>query len=116
MLRTGKQYLESLSARGGEIYIGGERVENVVTHPAFRNAAQTVARMYDTTSDPANQENLTYVDAETGKRCNAIFLRPKSRADLEARNRVHEAWAKCSWGLFGRSPDHVVGWLTGMAC
>src|SRR5262249_33739391 len=33
-----------------------------------------------------------------------------------ARNRVHEAWAQCSWGLFGRSPDHVAGWVTGMAC
>ena len=116
MLRTGKQYLERLSERGGEIYMGGERVQNVATHPGFRNAARTVARMYDATSNPANRERLTYVEPDTGKRCNPIFLRPKSRADLDARNRVHEAWAQCSWGLFGRSPDHVAGWITGMAC
>jgi 4-hydroxyphenylacetate 3-monooxygenase len=116
MLRTGKQYLESLTARGAEIYIGGERVEDVVTHPAFRNAARTVASFYDTTSDPANRESLTYLEEETGERCNAMFLRPKSKADLEARNRVHEAIAKCSWGMFGRSPDHVGGWITGMVC
>ena len=116
MLRTGRQYLNDLSARGGAIYIGGEKVQNVATHPAFRNAAATVAKMYDTTSNPANRETLTYLEADTGDRCNAIFLRPKSKSDLQARNRVHEAWAKCSWGLFGRSPDHVAGWITGMAC
>jgi 4-hydroxyphenylacetate 3-monooxygenase len=116
MLRTGKQYLERLSERGGEIYLGGERVENPATHPAFRNAARTVAKMYDTTADRANLESLSYLEPETGKRCNAIFLRPRSKADLEARNRVHEAWARCSWGLFGRSPDHVAGWVAGMAC
>jgi 4-hydroxyphenylacetate 3-monooxygenase len=116
MLRTGKQYLDALSRRGGEIYIGGERVDDVVTHPAFRNAAATVARMYDVTSAPENAQDLTYIDADAGRRCNAIFLRPRSKADLDARNRVHEAWARCSWGLFGRSPDHVAGWIAGMAC
>jgi 4-hydroxyphenylacetate 3-monooxygenase len=116
MLRTGKQYLESLSKRGAEIYIGGERVEDVAHHPAFRNAARTVARMYDTTSDPANRDRLTYLEPETGEHCSGMFLRPKTKADLELRNRVHEALAKCSWGLFGRSADHVAGWITGMAC
>jgi 4-hydroxyphenylacetate 3-monooxygenase len=96
MLRTGRQYLEQLSARGGEIYVGGERVKDPATHPAFRNAARTVAQMYDTTSDRANLGSLTYVEPETGERCNAIFLRPRTRADLEARNRVHEAWARVS--------------------
>lgn len=115
MLRTGQQYLEQLSRRGGEIYIGGQKVENAATHPAFRNAAATVARMYDTTSALENRDALTYVE-ENGERCNAIFLRPRCKADLEARNRVHEEWARCSWGLFGRSPDHVAGWITGMAC
>jgi 4-hydroxyphenylacetate 3-monooxygenase len=116
MLRTGKAYLEALANRGGEIYIGGERVENPVAHVAFRNAARTVASMYDTTSAPGNEQALTYRDEATGERHNAIFLKPRSQADLDARNRVHEAWAKCSWGLFGRSPDHVAGWITGMAC
>jgi len=116
MLRTGKQYLESLAQRGGEVFIGGERVTNVAEHRAFRNAAATVARMYDTTSSLENRERLTYLEEETGERCNSIFLRPRSKEDLEARNRVHEAWANCSWGLFGRSPDHVAGWITGMAC
>ena len=29
---------------------------------------------------------------------------------------MHFAWAQETWGLFGRSPDHVAGWISGMAC
>jgi len=36
---TGAEYLESLRD-GREIYIYGERVKDVTTHPAFRNAAR----------------------------------------------------------------------------
>src|SRR3954467_9553108 len=48
---TGTEYLESLRD-GREIYIYGERVADVTTHPAFRNAARSVARLYDALHDP----------------------------------------------------------------
>lgn len=115
-MRTGKEYIDQLAQRKAEIYVGGERVHNVVAHPAFRNAARTVAKMYDIAADPANRDALTFADPETGRRYNNIYLRPRSKSDLEARNRVHSAWAASTWGLFGRSPDHVAGWIAGMAC
>jgi hypothetical protein len=40
---TGKEYLESLRD-GREIYVYGERVPDVTTHPAFRNAARSIAK------------------------------------------------------------------------
>jgi 4-hydroxyphenylacetate 3-hydroxylase N terminal len=40
---TGAEYLESLKD-GREIYIYGERVKDVTTHPAFRNSARMVVR------------------------------------------------------------------------
>lgn len=116
MLRNGEKYLDMLRNRRAEIYIGGERVGDVTTHSAFRNVARTVARLYDVTSDPANSEDLTYLDPDTGERYHNGWLRPRSKVDLEARNRVHAAWAACTWGLLGRSPDHVSGWISGMAC
>src|SRR5262245_23460619 len=48
---TGAQYLESLRD-GREVYIYGERVEDVTTHPAFRNTARSIARLYDALHDP----------------------------------------------------------------
>ena len=46
MLRTGKEHLESLRD-GRVLYVGSERVEDVTRHPAFCNAAATVAALYD---------------------------------------------------------------------
>jgi 4-hydroxyphenylacetate 3-monooxygenase len=115
-MRTGKEYLSMLRKRSCEIYIGGEKVDDVTTHPAFANVSRTVAGLFDMAADPANEAELTHVDPQTGKRYNNMWLRPRTRADLDARNRLHSAWASQSWGLFGRSPDHVAGWIAGMAC
>ena len=115
MLRTGKQYLEAIRD-GRAVFLGGELVEDVTEHPAFRNAARSMASLYDVTSNPDNADRLTYVETETGAVCNPIFLRPRSIDDLAARRRVHEAWANATWGLMGRAPDHVAAFITGMAC
>lgn len=37
---TGKEYLESLRD-GREVYLCGEKVDDVTTHPAFCNAARS---------------------------------------------------------------------------
>ena len=58
MLRTGKEHLESLRD-GRVVYIGSEKVDDVTSHPAFRNAAATVAAIYDMKADPANRDAMT---------------------------------------------------------
>ena len=54
---TGDEYLESLRD-GREIWIYGERVKDVTTHPAFRNSARMIARLYDALHDPAQRAVL----------------------------------------------------------
>ena len=48
---TGAEFLESLRD-GREVYIYGERVKDVTTHPAFRNAAASAAKLYDALHAP----------------------------------------------------------------
>ena len=86
MLRTGKEHLESLRD-GRVIYIGSERVDDVTQHAAFRNAAATVAALYDMKADPANRDTLTY--EEEGGRHSIYFLRPRTREDLQRRMLGH---------------------------
>ena len=43
---TGEEFLKSLDD-GREVWIYGERIGNIAEHPAFRNAARMVARLYD---------------------------------------------------------------------
>ena len=52
---TGDEYLESLRD-GREVWIDGEQVADVTAHPAFRNAARSVARLYDALHDPAQRD------------------------------------------------------------
>lgn len=112
MLRSGKEHSQSLRD-GRAIYIGGERVDDVTTHPAFRNAAATVAALYDMKSDPANHDLLSY--EEEGGRHAIYFLRASSRQDLQRRMLGHRRIADFTYGLFGRSPDHVASFIAGMA-
>jgi 4-hydroxyphenylacetate 3-monooxygenase len=114
-MRTGSDYLEQIRD-GRRVLLGSEVIDDVTTHPAFRSATQAVARLYDITSDPSARGTLTYEEPETGEHCNAIFLRPRSVDDLRRRRAVHQAWADATYGLVGRSPDHVAAFVTGMAC
>src|SRR5262249_31666993 len=112
MLRTGKEHLETL--RDGRIvYVGSERIDDVTRHPAFRNAATTVATIYDMKADPANRATMSY--EEDGGRHSIYFLRPRTREDLARRMVGHRMIADLTYGMFGRSPDHVAAFVTGMA-
>ena len=109
MLKTGSEHLRSLQD-GRVVYIGAEKVGDVTTHPAFRNAARSMAALYDLkAADPA----FSY--EEGGERFSAYFLRARTRQDLEQRTALHRAIAAASHGLLGRSPDHVASFVTGMA-
>src|SRR3954467_6051279 len=112
MLRSGKEHLETLRD-GRVVYIGGERVDDVTRHPAFRQAAGTVAALYDMKADPANREVMTY--EEDGSHHSIYFLRARSRDDLQRRMLGHRKIADLTLGMFGRSPDHVASFVTGMA-
>src|SRR5688572_2451123 len=93
MLKTGSEHLESL--RDGRIvYIGSERVEDVTTHPGFRNGARSMAAIYDLKrADPA------FSFEENGERFSAYFLRARTREDLGKRTAIHKAIARMSHGL-----------------
>jgi 4-hydroxyphenylacetate 3-monooxygenase len=109
MLKTGAEHLESLRD-GRTVYIGSERVEDVTTHPAFRNAARSMAAIYD-----MKRADPRFSFQEGKETYSAYFLKAKSREGLEKRTALHRAIADMSYGLLGRSPDHVSSFVTGMA-
>ena len=112
MIRSGDEYLESL--RDGRIvYIGGERVDDVTTHPGFRNAARSYAKTFDARFDPRFRDLLSF--EEDGARHAMYYLRPRSRDDLERRTRSAEVIADLTYGMMGRSPDFIGGYVSGAA-
>jgi 4-hydroxyphenylacetate 3-monooxygenase len=114
MMRTGSDYLRSLND-GRRVFIDGERVKDVSQHPAFRQAARSVANLFDIAADPSQRERMTYPSPKTGEPVWRAWQIPRTHADLRARRLFSETWAEATFGLMGRSPDHVAGFFAGYA-
>ena len=108
---TGEEFLESL--RGPrEVWIYGERVKDVTAHPAFRNPARMLARLYDALHDPATRDVLTCpTDTGSGGYTHRFFRAPTSADDLVAARDAIAAWARMTYGWMGRSPDYKASFL-----
>src|SRR3954470_11753190 len=113
-MRTGAQYLRSLDD-GRQIFLDGERIGKVVEHPAFREAARSMARLFDIAAAPDMRERMTFPSPRTGAPVWRAYQIPRQHADLKARRLFSETWAEASFGLMGRTPDHVGGFFTGFA-
>jgi 4-hydroxyphenylacetate 3-monooxygenase len=103
---NGAEFLDSL--RGPrEIWIYGERVKDVTEHPAFRNPARMMARLYDALHDPQFKSVLTCpTDTGSGGFTHRYFRAPTSAAHLVAGRDAIAAWARLSYGWIGRTPDY----------
>ena len=98
MIKTGEQHIASLRD-GREIYLDGELVDDVTTHPAFRGAVASIGRMFDFQSAPENRDLMTF-ETETGTRANRIWQLPGSYDALVKRRRASKPGPSCmpaSW-------------------
>src|SRR5262245_47432408 len=113
-MRTGAAYLQSLND-GRQVFVDGERVADVPVHPAFREAARSIARLYDIAARPELRQTMTFPSPTTGQPVLRAYQIPRSHADLRARRLASEKWAEATFGLMGRTLDHVAGFFCGFA-
>jgi len=108
---TGQEFLESVRD-GREIYLNGERVPDVTTHPAFRNGARSVARLYDALHDPQADPALRVpTDTGNGGFTHPFFKAARTQADLVVSRDAIAAWQRLTYGWMGRSPDYQAALL-----
>jgi 4-hydroxybutyryl-CoA dehydratase/vinylacetyl-CoA-Delta-isomerase len=93
-LRDGKQYLESLRD-GREVYIHGERVEDVTRHPILRKAIDHGAIDYELDKRRELHELLVTRSPTTGNEMRRYFEIPKSGEDLLRRRELIETTTTC---------------------
>ena len=101
---TGARYIESLRDHR-EVWLDGEKVADVTTHPALTGMVHELARIYDLQHSEPYRDQMTFVSPETGNRCSLSWLLPRSHEDLKRQRRNSEIWNAESWGQLGRSPD-----------
>jgi 4-hydroxyphenylacetate 3-monooxygenase len=110
--KTGPEHIRSLKD-GRTVYIDGTLVDDVTTHPAYRNAVASTALLYDYQARPENLELMTFVPAGGTRRVNRCWQMPRDYDQLIQRRKALQAWAQVSCGFMGRSPDHVASSLIG---
>jgi 4-hydroxyphenylacetate 3-monooxygenase len=108
-MRRGSDYISGLRD-GRVVFLHGRPVEDVTAHAGFAPAIRAIAALYDGMSD---RPDLVVDDAEGSY--SAMWLTPLTAGDLLRRHRIHRYWAEGTFGLIGRTPDHVAALLTALA-
>ena len=79
-LRTGEQYIDDIKNDGRRVFINGEQVEDITTHPSFCEAVRSIAALYDISSDPDNRKLMSFISPKTDCPVNRIWQIPKNIA------------------------------------
>jgi len=108
MLRTGEQYRDSLRD-GRQVWINGERVKDVATHPAFKPIVDVRARLYDMAHEAQYCELMSYVDEASNEPCNTALKLPKTESDWHDKRRYVDAQMKDIGGVVVRMGDETIG-------
>jgi 4-hydroxyphenylacetate 3-monooxygenase len=108
MIRTGEQYRDSIRD-GRQVWINGERVNDVTTHPMFKPIVDIRARIYDMAHEKAMQDIMTYVDEKTGER-NAVGLKlPYTQQDWHDKRLAVDTVLDDVGGIATRVGDETIG-------
>ena len=114
-MRTGHDFLADLRRSSRSIFVDGERISNAADHPAFRAGARSLAGLFDFAAAGENREVMTFPAPETGAPVWRCWQIPRSHAELRAKRIAAEKWAEMTFGLMGRTPDHVANFFAGYA-
>ena len=108
MIRTGQQYRDSIRD-GRHVYINGERVKDVTTHPMFKPLVDIRAHIYDMQHDATHRDVMTWTQPETGE-INAVNAQlPFTKAHWEAKRLATDTVLREIGGVVTRVGDETVG-------
>src|SRR4030095_3861149 len=103
--RTGEQFLKGLRETKRQLWVDGERVLDVTSHPALAGAARTLAGVFDRLH--AFPDECLVPDPETGEPLNVGHMIPRSVGDLKTRNQGLTRLAEPTVGVMGPTPDYM---------
>lgn len=106
MIRTGDDYRASL-ADGRQVYVNGEQVKDVTTHPMFKPLVDIRARIHDMAHDPDTATVMTvHRDGDVQAIGNVL---PKTQDDWWAKRRATDTVLEEIGGVVTRVGDETVG-------
>ncbi|WP_244470693.1 4-hydroxyphenylacetate 3-hydroxylase family protein [Microvirga massiliensis] len=106
MIRTGNQYRDSIRD-GRRVWINGERVKDVTTHPMFKPIVDIRARIYDMAHEAKYRDIMTY--EEDGERFAIGLKLPYTQQDWHDKRRATDTILEDVRGIVTRVGDETVG-------
>jgi 4-hydroxyphenylacetate 3-monooxygenase len=106
MIRTGSKYRENLRD-GRDVWINGEQVRDVTSHPSFKPVVDIRSRIYDMQHDPAFRDDMTYEEA--GERFAVGLKLPYTADDWHAKRRAVDRLTWEIGGIVTRMGDETIG-------
>lgn len=106
MIRTGQEYRDSIRD-GRRIWINGERVDDVTTHPQFKPLVDIRARIFDMQHEEAHQDLMTVT--QDGERNALGSALPYSQDDWWSKRRATDHMLNEIGGVVTRVGDETVG-------
>ena len=107
MLMTGAEYRESIRD-DRDVWMNGERVADVTTHPAFKPIVDVRARIYDMAHEERYRDVMAYRDERNESYCIGYKL-PKSQQDWRDKRAAVDAVMRDIGGMVVRVGDETVG-------
>lgn len=105
-MMTGKQYRESLRKLKPVIYYMGEKVENVVDHPAFIPHINSAAMTYEMALAPEFEELMTVKSHLSGEKINRYTHIHQNHDDLVKKIKMLRAIGQQTGSCFQRCVGH----------
>lgn len=107
MIRTGDQYRDSIRD-GREVFMNGEKVPDVTTHPMFKPLVDIRARIYDMQHEAATASKMVYRE-DDGEQYSIGLKLPYSQDDWSKKRASTDAIFDDIGGVVTRVGDETVG-------
>jgi anthranilate 3-monooxygenase (FAD)/4-hydroxyphenylacetate 3-monooxygenase len=114
-IRSGAQYVEGLRKRPRNVWLDGERIGDISTHPAFSSAIAAIASLYDLQHEAAHAGTLCYPSPTSGDPVATAFMIPNTYEDLLKKRAAYRLFAEQTLGMMGRSPDFLNATVAALA-
>lgn len=94
-LKTSWEYIESISKRKPmEIWFRGQKISDVLSHPALKPSVETIKLIYDLAHDPKFRDLITTKSHLTGEVCNFYTAPLTKREDAIQKTKLARAMAE----------------------
>jgi len=115
-IKTPQQYIESVEKLRPRVFIGGERVENLVEHPNIKPVINTIAKTYELALDPNYEDFTPAISHLTGEKISRWTHVPRSIDDLWKRRNLNLITAQktgcCNYRGMGSEASQILTSVT----